>query len=161
MNFVLKVGKMKTLEKKVNNFGGKTRQRDDREDRLIDYRLWKYKLNKLYTTDVDQIEWRIIDGQMKPVAVLEMTRIDDDNIPGPNYFKAIINRFETRDTQKYTITHVANRLNVDVYIVAFLKNLSYYMVYNLSKGDKWEKYNEYQYINWLQKLGQQSDPFDF
>ena len=35
------------------------------------------------------------------------------------------------------------------------------MIYNLSKGDRWEKYNEYQYINWLQNLGQKTDPFDF
>ena len=152
---------MNILEKKVNTFGGKSRQRNDREDRLMDYRLWKYKLNKLYTTDIDQIEWRVIDKKMIPVAVLEMTRIDDDQIPGPNYFQAIINRFETRDTQKYTITHVANCLGVDAFIVAFLKNLSYYMIYNLSKGDRWEKYNEYQYINWLQNLGQKTDPFDF
>lgn len=155
------------LIKKVNSYGGKTRQREDREDRLIDYRLWKYKLNKLYTTDVDQIEWRIIDSQMVPVAVLEMTRIDDDRVPGPNYFKAIINRFETRDTQKYTITHVAKSLGVDVYIVAFLKNLSYYTIYNLSKGGDWITLNEEEYIDWLKNLGQPEevnvrfDPLNF
>jgi hypothetical protein len=41
------------LIKKVNSYGGKTRQREDREDRLIDYRLWKYKLNKLYTNYIE------------------------------------------------------------------------------------------------------------
>jgi hypothetical protein len=104
---------------------------------------------------------------MVPVAVLEMTRIDDDRVPGPNYFKAIINRFETRDTQKYTITHVAKSLGVDVYIVAFLKNLSYYTIYNLSKGGNWTTLNEEEYINWLKNLGQPEevnikfDPLNF
>ena len=148
------------LTKKTNQYGGKGRQRDDNEDRTLDYRKWRLNLPRgLYTTDVDQVEWRIRNGEMIPVALLELTRIDKKDgyalrTPSPKYFAAILDRYENRDTQKKTITHLADKLEIDAYIVGYLENLSEFYVYNLSKGGEWETYSETKYKGWLSMLGE-------
>ena len=141
------------MTKSTNSWGGKGRQRKDREDRTLDYRLWRFNMPRgLYTTDVDQVEWRVRDGEMVPVAILELTRIDGDRTPVPNYFKAILDRYEKRDSQKHTITHIASRLGVDAFIVAYLEDLSEFMLYNLSESTGWEHMDKDTYQDWIKQL---------
>ena len=141
------------MTKSTNSWGGKGRQRKDREDRTLDYRLWRFNMPRgLYTTDVDQVEWRIRDGEMVPVAILELTRVDGDRTPVPNYFKAILDRYEKRDSQKHTITHIASKLGVDAFIVAYLEDLSEFVLYNLSKPTGWEYMGKDTYQDWIKAL---------
>tara|TARA_Y100000593_G_scaffold31767_3_gene62484 strand:- start:15950 stop:16426 length:477 start_codon:yes stop_codon:yes gene_type:complete len=156
------------LVKVTNKHGGKGRQRKDREDRTLGYRSWRLEQARgLYTTDVDQVEWRAIGGKLVPVAILELTRVDGDRRPVQKYFDAIIDRFTNRDSQKQTITYVADKLNVNAFIVAYLQNLSQFYVYNLSEGDGWKFYSKSEYKTWLSSLGAElitteetEDPFE-
>ena len=141
------------MNKKVNEYGTKCRQREDTEDRLIDYRNWKYKQKYLWTTDLDQIEWTKENGEDVPVAILEMTRIDNDySIPPNSYFDSIVQRMFTRDTQGRKAVILANKLNVPAFIVAYLKNMTYFIMYDMKKRDGWKVLNEDEYIDWHYKI---------
>ncbi|GAF91577.1 unnamed protein product, partial [marine sediment metagenome] len=65
--------------------GSKAQQRGekDKEDRSLIYRLWHRDIGpQYYVEDVDQVEWRRgKDGELHPVAVIELTRHD----PNPEY----------------------------------------------------------------------------
>ena len=74
------------LVKKLTINGTKAIQREDREDRLRDYKQWIYDQPKLYASDIDQIEWGYQNNQEEPVAVLELTRIDREFKPSDKYF---------------------------------------------------------------------------
>lgn len=156
------------MNKKVNEYGTKCRQRDDTEDRLIDYRNWKYKQKYLWTTDIDQVEWTKQDGKDVPVAILEVTRIDNDyKIPPDSYFQEIIERMFVRDTQGRKAVTLADRLGVPAFIVAYLKNMTKFIIYDMKKRDGWKILNEDQYVNWHYQIRnmrrpekkQEDDPF--
>jgi len=140
------------LTKKLTINGTKAIQRDDREDRLRDYKKWIYDQPKLYASDIDQVEWGYKNGEENPVAVLELTRVDKNYRPSTGYFDAIIHRFEVRDTQARRIRKIANRLQVDAYIVAFLQDLSEFSMYNLSNPNGWNHLSPQEYINWHYKI---------
>lgn len=136
------------LIKKLTINGTKAIQRNDREDRLRDYKQWIYDQPKLYASDIDQIEWGYKNGEELPVAVLELTRIDKSYRPPVGYFDAIIHRFQVRDTQARRIIKVAKKLEVDAHIVAFLKDLSEFSMYNLSNPNGWHHLSPQEYLNW-------------
>src|SRR5262245_47230829 len=73
--------------------GAKARQRTSIEDRTAKYRDWRRTLNRqLYVSDIDQMEWRIVDDEVEPVALLELTRIDGDLPIPPTYLAHILDR---------------------------------------------------------------------
>ena len=146
------------MNKIVNQYGTKCRQRQDKEDRLIDYREWKYKQKKLWTTDLDQIEWSTENGKDVPVAILEMTRIDDSRIPPKSYFDDIIQRMFVRDTQGRKAIILADRLNVPAFIVAYLKTMTRFMMYDMKQKDGWKMLNEDEYIDWHYKIRNMERP---
>lgn len=146
------------MNKIVNEHGTKCRQRKDREDRLIDYREWKYKQKMLWTTDLDQIEWSTENGADIPVAILEMTRIDNYKIPPDSYFDDIINRMFVRDTQGRKAVILANRLKVPAFIVAYLKTMKKFIMYDMINRNGWKTLNEDEYINWHYKIRNMQRP---
>ena len=57
------------------------------------YRHWRQNLGRpLLVQDIDQVEYRCIDNQVVPVALLELTKVDWDNAIRPGYFTAIRDR---------------------------------------------------------------------
>lgn len=147
------------MNKKINENGTKCRQREDSEDRLIDYRNWKYKQDSLWTTDIDQVEWSIQNGKDVPVAILEVTRIDNDyKIPPDSYFEKIIERMFVRDTQGRKAIELANRLDVPAFIVAYLKNMTKFIMYDMKKRDGWKILNENEYIDWHYQIRNMQRP---
>jgi len=131
--------------------GQKVRGRKDNEDRTVDYTAWRRKWNRSsYVSDIDQVEWRVRDGQIIPVAVLELTRLDGDMMPRPAYFDAIINRFTKRDGQAKSITLFSKLLGVDAIIVLFHYNLENFWLYNLSTSSGWFHLKKEGYRKWLE-----------
>lgn len=129
-------------------------QRDDIEDRAAIYRQWRMELGLGAVTDVDQVEWR--NGQ--PVAVLELTRVDNPNgkaMP-PQYFDAILKRFDD-DAQGRLACQVAERFGVHAWIVAFHKSLQVFWVYNLSERRGWWKLDQSRYVAWLKSMPRAGD----
>ena len=148
------------MNKKVNEHGTKCRQREDTEDRLIDYRNWKYKQKSLWTTDIDQVEWGSENGEDVPVAILEVTRIDDYRVPPDSYFEKIINRMFVLDTQGRKAVKLANRLNVPAFIVAYLQSMTKFIMYDMKKRDGWKILNENEYIDWHYKIRNMERPIE-
>jgi len=133
----------------------KARQRDDKEDRTIAYRDWRRTFPKgsPFTTDLDQIEIRRIDGQLQPVAVLELTRTDGTGPVGQGYLNAITDRFYKRDGQAALAVHLADRLDCKAAIVLFREDLTEFWVFNLSDRDGWFHMTAAQYQRWISRLG--------
>ena len=148
------------MNKKVNEHGAKCRQREDTEDRLVDYRNWKYRQKSLWTTDIDQVEWTIENGKDIPVAILEVTRIDDNRVPPDSYFQEIIDRMFIRDTQGRKAVALAEKLNVPAFIVAYLKKMTKFIMYDMKKRDGWRILNENEYIDWHYKIRNMERPIE-
>ena len=153
---------MKTLDKIVNEYGTKIRQRKDNEDRSLSYRNMLYGEDKLYAIDQDLI-CVSFDSNNKPVAsaVLEITRIDNYfGEPAPNYFLSILKRYAERDKQKYLSVWFANKLGAPVYIVAFAHDLSAFHLYNLTEDNGvWIKQNKLEHIEWHYNIRNMEVPY--
>lgn len=147
--------KSQDSKKKIAGTNAKARQRDDKEDRTIAYRDWRrtFPQGSPFTTDLDQIEVRKINGELRPVAVLELTRTDGDGPVGQKYLDAITDRFFYRDGQGELAVGLANRLGTKAAIVLFRYNLKDFWVYNLSDREGWFYMTAPQYQRWISKLG--------
>jgi hypothetical protein len=131
----------------------KSKQRQDKEDRTSDYRQWRFGFgNHKFVSDIDQVEYRIVDGRIIPVALLELTRIDGDVPIRHGYLSSILQRFAKRDAQKKFIIEMAKKLDVNVYIVAFRYTLEEFWLYNLSKSKGWACLNKKRYSQWIKDL---------
>jgi hypothetical protein len=152
---------MKTIEKIVNEYGNKIRQRKDNEDRTIPYRNMIYGEDGLYAIDQDLICVSFENEIPEARAVLELTRIDDySREPSPNYFKSILKRYSERDRQKYLSVWFANMLKAPVYIVAFAENLNAFHMYNLTEDNgNWFKQNKLEHLEWHYNIRSMEVPY--
>lgn len=120
-------------------------------DRCAAYKAWRWKWGAgLYVNDLDQVEWRMIDGHIIPVVVLELTRLDGDRHPLPmGYLQAIVERFTKRDAQGSTVVALAHRLGVDAVLTLFRHDLSEFWLFNLSAPTQWFHLDRDRYRAWL------------
>lgn len=131
--------------KKTRFFGGTT-------DRASAYRSWRYTLGGgMYVLDVDQVEWRQIDGVVLPVAVIELTRRDDPEPMDDVYLETILERYDD-EFQGYHSVYIAQKLAVFAYIVVFREDLSEAWVYNLSLAKGWRNMGWTAYEDWIKNL---------
>jgi len=132
----------------------KGKQRSDNEDRIASYRSFRFSFGVIgsYVSDIDHLEYGIIDGIVTPYAILELTRIDGDIPIRGGYLSKILERFTKRDAQKRFITTIGNSLGVNVYIVAFRHDITEFWLYNLSRGRGWKMVNRDGYIDWIKTL---------
>lgn len=132
---------------------GKKRNRDDIEDRTMDYRDKRREYPYGYTQDVDQLEYSFYGDEIVFVASLELTRVDRNpkypNGPTPKYFDKILERFY-HDAQAKFSKEVAKRLGIEAYIVAFSEDVKHFWVYNLSQNKGWKSWTGKQYFKWLE-----------
>ena len=134
-----------------NRTDQKGQVRRDNKDRMVGYRKWRRKWDRTsYVSDIDQIEWRVVNGEIVPVAVLEMTRMDGEMMPPKGYLDAIITRYTKRDGQAKSICHFAELLGVEAIIVLFQHNLENFWLYNLSTGTGWYHLTKKGYRSWLE-----------
>ena len=119
------------------------------EDRIAAYRQWRWDFRSAYVSDIDQLEWRVIDGKVVPVLLLELTRFDGDNQPGQGYLDAITARFRRGGQGRAAITF-AGMLGVDAVIVLFRYNLEDFWLYNLTIGEGWYHLGRDGYRHWLE-----------
>ena len=125
------------IEKKSTASGSKAYQRSDTEWRIKPYSDWHRTLDKsLLMLDVDFIEWRIRDGELVAVGVMEVTRVDNGITVTQAYLDAIISRFESRDLQAQAARKVAEALGTNAYIVLFREDCSEFWVYSFNHT-KW------------------------
>lgn len=141
------------IEKKVNADGRKSWQRQDNEDRSLAYK--KFIANQYtgsgYFLDVDQIKWKTINGIPTPVAVIELTRCDSVDVPVEKYFKAIEERWFTRDVQGKVMTQLGKALNVPVYLAVFNMDVAWINVYSLRRKE-WKLFTPDAWLLFLSSL---------
>ena len=126
--------------------GNKSRQG---ESDVGDYRAWRWEWGGgAYVTDIDQVEWREEDGELRAVALLELTCVRGNMDIPPTYFDAILARF-VRDFQGQSATRTARALGCDAYIVVWREGLADFWVYNLSRSIGWKYMERAEYRTWL------------
>jgi hypothetical protein len=141
------------MEKKVTPSGAKAYQRTDAEWRIKPYSDWHRMLSsRLLMLDVDFIEWRYRNGELVPVGVMEVTRVDRDRTVDAHYLDAIVRRFEQRDLQAVAARKVAEALKTKAYIILFRQDCSEFWVCNLTDRAGWMHYPPQQMAEFLQKL---------
>ena len=152
---------MKTIEKIVNEYGNKVRQRKDNEDRSLPYRNMLYGEYGLYAIDQDLICVSFENDEPVANAILELTRIDNYfREPTSNYFKSILKRYSERDKQKYLSVWFGNKVQAPVYIVAFAHNLSMFHMYNLTEDNgNWFKQNKLEHLEWHYNIRNMETPY--
>jgi hypothetical protein len=135
----------------------KERNRKDTEDRAKPYRdaRW-HKMQPKFgaVQDIDHLEYTIIDNEVVPIAVMELTlgELNKNKNEYPiNYLNAITKRFKTEIQGKF-ITSLARQLNVNAFIILFNRDVSTLAVYNLSKDKGWNHYTWDTYQEFLKKL---------
>ena len=133
----------------------KKHNRTDTEDRSFAYRDARWNLNFGAVQDVDHIEYKIVNGEVVYVAVLELTlRETPKNLRNPpsSYFERVKKRYLTGSQGKFTI-QTAKRLGVDAFIVVFNEDATRFWVYNMSKNYGFNReINQKQYFDWLKSL---------
>lgn len=133
--------------------GVRARQTDDVDLIARNYSDWHRTLDRsLIALDVDFVEWRIINGVLMPVAVIEITRAKRGLMMDDDYLNIVLRRFEERTIQARTARYIAAALKVKAYIVLFLEDCSWFWVYNLSDKCGWYSLTPAQYEDFLKKL---------
>ncbi len=123
--------------KKRTPEGAKDTQTEHKED-LSEYVKWHRTWGPQYCAhDVDQIEWRRIDGLFQPVAVFEMTGYWKNLPEGPDatYLQGVISRYYERDVRGQTamIMDIALRIKVPLYIVLYRLDWSEFWIHKIGK----------------------------
>lgn len=102
--------------------------------------------------DIDQVEWRIIDGVPTPIAIIELSRVDGNVHLPKSYMEAVLHRFNKRDGQGSMIKEIAQSLKVKAWVVLFRWDLTEFWVYNLTDSRGWWQMNQEKYEGWVRKL---------
>ena len=154
------------LEKKLTDGGGKAMQRTgDTEDRSLPYRSFRREVCKKgskketpYTCDIDQVEYIISKDQVYPVALIDITRYDQDEYAGKpeswsKYRAAVLDRYFFRDNQGNFMRTIANMLKIPAYLVLFRKDVQSFWVFEMTRKDAdWVRMDQEEYMNFLKKL---------
>jgi hypothetical protein len=132
----------------------KVNQRKDVQDRTAEYRKWRWCFGDgKYVNDVDHVEWRMVDGKPKAVAVFELSRVDGNVHVPDKYLDAVLSRYNKRDGQSAFIKYTAQAFNTHAWIVLFRWDLSEFWVYNLTNNSGWYKnLTKDQYEDWIRRL---------
>tara|TARA_B100001123_G_scaffold170526_1_gene196134 strand:+ start:4522 stop:4950 length:429 start_codon:yes stop_codon:yes gene_type:complete len=125
--------------------------RPETQDRAKEFQQWHRTLGRrLLASDVDLVEWRLIDGELVPVGVLEITLADWP--PTKPYLDAIIHRYEKKDVQGRTARHVADALGCKAWIVCYTQGCQKFWVWNLTESKGWFNFNAKQMELFLEGL---------
>jgi len=151
-----------TLEKKKTASGAKARQRPDTEDRSLVYRDWRREVvgkgkgrSTCYTSDIDQIEYVIVNNQVVPTVLLELTRYDFDEYDGPSqnwekYLAAILDRYFLRDAQGIFVKAVSQKMDIPAFIVLFRNDMESFWLFDVNDKDAlWVHKSPDEYKEWL------------
>lgn len=142
------------MEKTLTTSTAKDQQRTDNEDRSIPFKKWHRQQDPtFYASDCDLIEWRFRDGKFVPVAVLELTRTDSDDMMNPRYLEQIQKRFFYRDIQAMFARETAARLGCPAYVVLFRSDCSEFWVSEIAPDRfEWMQFTPRDMQQWLSSL---------
>jgi hypothetical protein len=125
-------------------------RKTDTTDRTTPYRDWHRTWAPTdYVHDIDQLEWRIVDGKRVYVALIELTAIMPYH-KMPDALDAIIKR--VGKVQGDVMVDVAQALDVPALVVAFTHDLGDFYVYSLTSDKRWHHTDRTTYRRWIDTL---------
>lgn len=140
------------MEKLLNPSGSKDYQRDDKEDRAAEYRLWHRTLSRsCIASDVDFIEWRKRGGKFIPVAITEITRVDVGKEVTSGYLERIVYRYNERDIQGYITRYLSEKLEVPAYIILYRQGCTEFWVYSFTE-ERWTNLSTLEMKQFIESL---------
>ena len=121
-------------------------------DRTIPYKKFVngFDING-FCTDIDNIKWKLIDGEYKPCAIMELTASDWETVATEQYRNSIEDRILRRGKQGAVMEALGKLLNVPVYWVLFPPGISWIYVFSLNKRI-WKLFTPAEWIDFMQKL---------
>lgn len=141
------------MDKLLTKSGSKAMQRMDNEWRARPYSEWHRSLGRsYYSSDIDSIEWRFVDGELKAVGVMEITRVDNGIFVNDKYLSSILDRFTNRDLQSRTALKVSKALETNTYIILFRENCKEFWIYNLTSKKGWIHLNTFWMSQFIKNL---------
>lgn len=130
----------------------------------LSYRAYRRSFGpKYHVSDLDHVEWRVVNETPTPVAILELTRLEDADVFEHVKWR-VLDKFHENLRGEFTLT-MGETLGVEVFTVVFRKNLKIFWVGNLSnldldlanEDDHWMKLDNSQYEEWVTNLGESDD----
>jgi hypothetical protein len=141
-------------QSKLLGNGKKVAQLATTEDRLAPFAAWRRQFGGgLYCGDLDLVEWRLIDGEVTFVAVMEMTRVDGSRPVPQSYLDAVLARMTIRDPQGQVARTAAALMQSLAFIVVWRWDCSEFWIYCLSHHRGWWHVNGAKYRAWIARLG--------
>lgn len=139
------------LQRSINSLGQKDLHITTPEDRSLPYKQW-IRQNTLdgFFMDLDSIKWKREGENLKPCAIIELTRTDDSEV-GDGYLKAIIKRYFETELQGRVIRTLSEKLQIPAYIVLFQAELNWFWVYSF-RVDQWRKFTKEKWAEYLRTL---------
>jgi thiaminase len=132
-------------------------RKTDTTDRTTPYRDWhRTWASTDYVHDIDQLEWRIVNGKRVYIALIELTALMPHH-KMPYALDAIMKRINK--VQGKVMVDVANALDVPALVVAFTPDLGNFYVYSLTSGSKWHQADRDTYRGWIDALVQRKVAF--
>lgn len=129
----------------------------------ISYRAFRRSFGaECFVSDLDHVEWRLKKGVPTPVAILELTRLEDsDNFEQVKW--EVLDKFHENVRGEFVI-EMGDELRVSVFAVVFEKDLKRFWVGNLTEDldlanreDHWMQLDNSQYEEWITNLGESDD----
>lgn len=122
-----------------------------RTDNSETYKSWHRTLDRhLYLTDVDSIEWRMANGILTPVGLIELTTFSDDSIDQDKR-DAVRDRFDRKTMQGAATRAVAVALRIPALVVLHKKDLSQFAVWDMA-SDAWHSIDQRGMVGLLRGL---------
>lgn len=139
-----------------SSHGGKGRQNISREDRLYDYRCFRYSIpGPPYMNDIDSIEYRFVGDKIVPLAIVELTVMEYAPPSAAALAKFLektwIRWFKT-DSQGRFVKEMARRLDLPAYLVVLEPGAYIFHHTKIEATPAWRRLDREQYTNWIEGL---------
>lgn len=138
--------------------------RQSGDDRTEEYRSWRTTVGIAGVCDVDQVEYRFMGGELRPVAVVEVCVADgrsneiprgvpDGCPPSQNFLLAVEAKVSTDRPQGKTLRLISERLGVPLLLVVFVRGRirDGFWVHRVGRSG-WRHMSQDEYLSRLRRL---------
>jgi hypothetical protein len=129
----------------------------DGSTRSREYHNWRISLGLGHVQDIDQLEYTIVDGNPKPVMIVELTKAEGKvKFPGP-YMQSISNNI-ARKRQRAVARSVASSLDIPAWMLLYEDNFTRMWVKDIKlSGSGWVEISMKQWERYLRDIHNESN----
>ncbi len=137
--------------------GTKALQKDEGEDRCLEYRNMHREMmgRRCYVQDLDQIEFRETGDPNDPyriVAIIDITRSEEDVRDQTSYLQSVYHRYFHTSAQGAILRKAQAAFKVPAYLVLFKQSLTDFWIYSLGHSRWAGPYTQQAYVRWIKAL---------